>query len=178
MTTSSLHQAVEPALNHQKTSISPYYYDTNDDFNKNITLIPRAFDTWPTSSPLPCFPAESDWDRQSVQHTPTQQGFLYVKPYKCASSTVAGVQIRIAQHVAQRQLSSTTSRMCQARFSHGPRPFPAHSLYSSRNSAASFLWTVLRDPIARAVSGFFHFRVSKRHNRVTQFPQSLLRPDP
>lgn len=176
-------QALEQAPDRRNTAavdlkMDSHYvsnHDSKENGNSN-TLIPRAFDTWTT--PLPCFPAEPHWDQQSVQQTPTQQGFLFVKPYKCASSTVAGVQIRVAHHVAQRQVSSASSRMCQARFTHGPQPFPAHTLYSKRNPAVSFLWTILREPTARAVSGFFHFRVSKRHDSVANFQRSLLRPDP
>jgi hypothetical protein len=180
LTEHSYNPAIEETIYHRKASTKNAERDSfhtipsdNQEHILNNTLRPRAFETW--TGPLPCFPAEPTWDRQSVQQTPTQQGFLFVKPYKCASSTVAGVQIRMAQQVAQRH---STFSMCQARFTHGPQPFPAHTLYAHRQPATSFLWTVLREPTARAVSGFFHFRVSKRHDSIANFQRSLLQPDP
>jgi hypothetical protein len=180
LTEHTYNPALEQTFYHRKTSAGnsendSYHMLTHDNREHfyNITLNPRAFDTW--TAPLPCFPAESTWDRQTVQQTPTQEGFLFVKPYKCASSTVAGVQIRIAHNVAKRQF---TYSMCQARFTHGPQPFPAHKMYVNRSPTTSFLWTVLREPTARAVSGFFHFRVSKRNDSIANFQRSLLQADP
>ncbi|GAX25559.1 hypothetical protein FisN_28Hh028 [Fistulifera solaris] len=180
LTEHSYNLAVVETMYHRKASTDNAEKDSfhiiprdNEEHIFNNTLRPRVFETW--TAPLPCFPAESTWDRQSVQQTPTQQGFLFVKPYKCASSTVAGVQIRMAQQLAQRQYKFS---MCQARFTHGPQPFPAHTLYADRSSTRSFLWTVLREPTARAVSGFFHFRVSKRNDSIANFQRSLLQPDP
>jgi len=47
--------------------------------------------------------------------------------------------------------------MCKVRFEHGT----AITTVPNRDQAASFLWTVIRNPTKRAISQFFHFHVSR-----------------
>ena len=106
------------------------------------------------------------------------RGFLFLKTYKTASSTAAGVNLRIARNVAARRFQNTTSTaaaavntntnvssfdFCNARFDHG-QPWHRHGLtmFGRRTKAQSFLWAILRHPTRRAVSQFFHFKVSRR----------------
>jgi hypothetical protein len=49
--------------------------------------------------PLPCLESEKRWFGPSVQRTPATSGLLFVKPYKTASSTAAGIHLRIAWHL-------------------------------------------------------------------------------
>ena len=135
-------------------------------------VLARPFDSWPENIPLPCFPPKGNWN------TPSNGGFLYLKPFKTGSSTCSGINLRIARNVASRQLfdkigasainnNETHSSFCQARFSHGPQPYPAASLFANRTAEESFLWTVLREPTKRAISEFFHFQVSRNQRDPT-----------
>lgn len=137
-------------------------------------VLARPFDSWPHDTPLPCFPAERNWSTVLVQHAPTNSGFLYLKPFKTGSSTCSGINLRISRHVASRTFDTLadpakneTYSFCQARFSHGPQPYPAASLFAERDAERSFLWTAIREPTRRAISEFFHFRVSRKKRDPT-----------
>ena len=60
----------------------------------------RAFLKWPDHLSLPCFKNDRRWNQGN---SPTTQGFLFMKLQKCASSTMAGINIRIARYTAQQQ---------------------------------------------------------------------------
>jgi hypothetical protein len=122
-------------------------------------VIARKFESWPQERPLPCFPPEDGWKSVAVQESPSEAGFLYLKPYKTGSSTCAGINLRIARNVARRQESET--EICRARFGHGPWKYPALKMFGSRSLERSFLWTVIREPTKRATSMFFHMKVSR-----------------
>lgn len=87
---------------------------------------------------------------------PSHRGLLYVKPHKTASSTWAGVSLRIARNEARR--TKLESQFCDSRVEHGTA---IDYDYRNRNESESFLWSSIRDPTRRFVSYFFHFRVSK-----------------
>jgi len=112
----------------------------------------RTFPIYPY--PFPCVEWEGSHSRR-----PTNQGFLYIKEMKTASSTLAGVTLRIARNVAKRRRNDTKNlTMCRARFFHmRARKFQ----FRLRNQ--SFLWSMVREPNARMLSKFFHFAVSRKH---------------
>ena len=112
----------------------------------------RTFPIYPY--PFPCVEWEGSHSRR-----PTNQGFLYIKEMKTASSTLAGVTLRIARNVAKRRRNDTNNlTMCRARFFHmRARKFQ----FRLRNQ--SFLWSMVREPNARMLSKFFHFAVSRKH---------------
>lgn len=121
---------------------------------------PRAFEPWPADLPLPCFPPDNlTLAPGGPLETPTKTGFLYLKTYKTASSTTAGIQLRLARNVAQR---TNGTAMCQARFNHATRRQEHGQLFAHRIRDKSFLWAVLREPTQRAISEFFHFEVSRK----------------
>ena len=121
----------------------------------------RPFEAWPSNRSLPCVPAETNWSTVKVQISPTQEGFLFVKPYKVGGSTAAGVNIRLARNVAQRQWtngtvslpSGTTTEICKNRYDHAQ---VRTQQYHIRNRMKSFLWSIIRDPTKRAISSSFH----------------------
>jgi Galactose-3-O-sulfotransferase len=147
----------------------------------------RAFPI-PNTTSFPCFLSNERWASQQ----PTKRGFLFLKPYKTASSTAAGIHLRIAKHVAQRQFQGVTTNdddvalslerhyndrtitpaaaaaspsplFCESRFDHGY----AHHLFPRRNKNQSFLWSIVRDPQSRLLSLFFHFWVSRYGHKAT-----------
>jgi Galactose-3-O-sulfotransferase len=143
--------------------------------NLTGTILARAFDFWPAASPLPCYPAEEGWNTRTVINTPAQHGLLFLKPYKTASSTAAGVHLRMARNEAARRGMTERTAICKARFGHGPTKTPAAVLFPNRTrhgdeddmSPSSFLWTIVREPTHRVISQFFHFSVSRRKHMPT-----------
>jgi len=119
-----------------------------------VARLERPFARW--NQTFPCFPSEENWDSILQLRRPTNRGFLYFKARKAGSSTVAGVALRIAKHVAQRQRIDTPH--CHTRYGHPP----AHLLnYYKRDKTQSFLWSIIREPTKRHISEFFHFAVSR-----------------
>jgi len=118
-----------------------------------VNTLARAFPKW--TKPLPCVEAETNWILPHILRSPAKEGILFVRNMKTASSTLAGVAIRIARSFAQR---FPEIKMCKVRFDHTA----AFQLeYGKRNKQKSFLWSFVRDPTDRAVSEFFHFGVSR-----------------
>jgi hypothetical protein len=118
-----------------------------------VNKLARAFPKWQHIQDL-CVPAEPRWWHPEILRSPAAEGILFVRNMKTASSTLAGVAIRIARRLA----SGSKFKMCKVRFDHTP----AFQLqYAKRNPQKSFLWSFLRDPTDRAVSEFFHFGVSR-----------------
>lgn len=82
-------------------------------------------------------------------------GLLFVKIYKCASSTGAGISLNIAHHVARRKNVSK----CQASVGHHYTqrlPLPQR-----KSQESSFLWTLVRHPAKRTLSHYYFKKVSK-----------------
>lgn len=123
-----------------------------------VKKLARAFPKWQYPE-LPCVQAEVNWYLPHVLRSPAKEGILFVRNMKTASSTLAGVAIRIARSMARRQSNNNVKgAMCKVRFDHTP----AFQLqYGQRNKSKSFLWSFVRDPTNRAVSEFFHFGVSR-----------------
>jgi hypothetical protein len=116
---------------------------------------------------LPCFSPEENWKDPSVQNTPSDVGFLFLKPYKTGSSTSSGISLRMARNVARRQQQKSKSpddfEICRSRFDHAR----SSERFSNRKVDQSFLWTVIRSPAKRIVSQFFHFVVSREKKEPT-----------
>lgn len=141
---------------------------SSDSSSSNSTQGPiaRAFPSWPSDKQIPCAPVNktSYLDRKSKH---LKRGLFYLKTYKTGSSTIAGVQLRLARAIAKRRGLNMDEKACSVGFEHGPQPFPAYSMYRDRYPDESFLWTTIRDPSKRLVSGFFHFTVSRQGHAAT-----------
>ena len=110
----------------------------------------KIFPKW--TEPFPCVPVEKQWKSVKVQRSPSREGLLYVREMKTGSSTLAGVILSIAHRKAQGKYP------CKMRVDHSP----ARKMdYRFRDKKKSFLISLLRDPTRRAISQFFHFRVSE-----------------
>ena len=87
----------------------------------------------------------------------TNEGFLFVKEMKSGSTTLAGITARIARNVAQREHHVTNSTTaCTARMVH-----TRARKYNRRIQDKSFVWSVIREPVSRLFSKFYHFEVSR-----------------
>jgi hypothetical protein len=80
-----------------------------------------------------------------------------VKVPKAASSTAAGVTLRIQQEMMNR-----TERHCHVEYDHR-----LASSYAKVNTRESFLWTSIRDPTQRALSRVFFTQVSFKGQEPT-----------
>jgi hypothetical protein len=100
-------------------------------------------------------------------------GLLFVKNYKAASSTGAGITQRMAHSVGAKQLllllkeeeehsatAAAAPAVCSNRASHSFADEGDHT--QPRDLHQSLLWTIVRHPASRVRSGFFFFRVGPR----------------
>lgn len=91
-------------------------------------------------------------DPSNPNHTYSDAGIIYVKNFKAASSTIAGVALRLAFRLP----GNDTTSNGWVRFHHTP----GYS-YRNRNPARSFLFTSVRDPARRALSRIFYTHISQ-----------------
>ena len=178
--------------NVKRSSKTPNYYEI-DNQSSSLTvsqkplLQPRAYPI--RKEPFPCLPEHDTAIRWMRDNTPTDTGFLFLKTHKTASSTAAGVHLRIAHHVARNRLIAShekkqdehinntysTDIICKVRFNHARArvrlPLKPETLPKDR-----FLWTIVRDPTDRLVSFFFHFIVAwdKKEPTTYNFQNSVL----
>jgi hypothetical protein len=130
-----------------------------------------------TFKPLPSQPASQQqpypsWCTRSYNESePT--GLIYVKVEKAASSTTAGVALRIAHRVGGGTNSSNLSYTdpCDVMYDHThrfkhmrARHNAAGTFYGKRNTEKSFLFASIRDPSKRAISRVFFENISKQHS--------------
>ena len=102
------------------------------------------------------FPKRLGWSNPtptSLNSEALHHGLLYVKVPKDASSTLAGVAIRISKHY-----NNTTVKYHHA--------LASKARYINRDSVASFLFAPIRDPGSRALSWIYYHlsRLEKPHD--------------
>jgi len=120
------------------------------------------------SNPLPCIidlEKDPSWYPLNDVETrqPSNDGLLFVKIEKAASTTLGSVAARIAHSLAHRvDLNVTRPRdglqvqkVCKSRISH--MWWKRTKTYSTRDKDRSFLWSFLKDPTKRILSYYFFF---------------------
>jgi hypothetical protein len=122
----------------------------------------KIYKKW--TEPFPCVPAEPQWKNVNIQRSPSHQGLLYTREMKTGSSTLAGVILSIAHRKAKTLLPHSDNLPCKVRVDHSPARILG---YGERDKQRSFLISLLRDPTKRAMSQFFHFRVSEEGSQPT-----------
>ncbi|KAL3944585.1 MAG: hypothetical protein SGBAC_001351 [Bacillariaceae sp.] len=127
--------------------LSPFYSDP-------YTGYARAFPKWDQAQ-FPCGPLIPDG--ALGKRTPAEEGFLFVKEMKSGSTTLAGITARIGRNLAQRNFGGNATSSCTVRMVH-----TRARRYALRQLAKSFLWSVVREPVSRLFSKFFHFEVSRK----------------
>jgi hypothetical protein len=88
---------------------------------------------------------------RAEEDTNVVNGLIYVKVPKTASSTSAGVTLQISRDIGRTMLGDGKS--CSNSFKHG-------EMFRKRKPPF-LLWTTLREPSKRAISHFFHVKVSR-----------------
>lgn len=119
---------------------------------------PRIWTPWPVDLKLPCLPVENKWWDTTVQRTSTRKGLFFVKEMKTGSSTIGGIVLRLARKLPKQY--GYDFKQCSARLDHCPAG-PRCMKYGKRIRDESYLFTFLREPSARLISQFFHFKVSR-----------------
>jgi hypothetical protein len=117
---------------------------------------------WPEENPFPCFQGEVRMKTVKVQKSPADTGLLFVREMKTASSTVAGVLLRLAHRRGATTLPE--GGPCRLRVDHSSA---IHQKYGERDRDRSYLISLLREPTKRAISHFFHFYVSEKKTDPT-----------
>ena len=101
-------------------------------------------------------------DSGSGNHT-YQEGLIFVKIDKCASTTSASVNERIADQLGRRFLPN--GKACHHWNSH---KFAQELIDGPRNSETSFLWTTVRHPATRGLSRYFFSKVTRREEEASE----------
>mmetsp|Transcript_69040 Transcript_69040/g.140381 ORF Transcript_69040/g.140381 Transcript_69040/m.140381 type:complete len:450 (-) Transcript_69040:800-2149(-) len=161
--------------------LSPFYGDGYSGFS-------RAFPVW--SHPFPCGRLEDEHAmRGGLSAT---EGFFYVKEIEASSSVFMSVAARIARNRGKRQLeqqarqqkpgtdgavgadasgtthnnnaeTTTAGKMCTTRL-----VSKRARRYNDRSVDKSFLWSVVREPVSRLVSKYYHYAHIERTDDTWQ----------
>jgi hypothetical protein len=109
--------------------------------------------------------------------SPNPQGLMFSKTFKTGSSTATSVSLQIAHQVARREQRSLllsmqdASNTSRGRRIHSSKSIPKcrvhmthevsleNRLFSHRNATSSLLWTIVRNPVPRAISAFYFYKV-------------------
>lgn len=124
-----------------------HVFYTKESLRALINSLTSTFKVWKSST-------QHSWCHSRAGSM--NDGLLYVKLPKCASSTAAGVAMRVADKLGHRRFGGT----CIGRYFHSPA---SHKLrqYGKRNESTSFLWSIIREPNGRTISHFFFEQVSR-----------------
>lgn len=157
----------------QNHDIGPSALSMQASFSSGPPYVARYPGPTATYAPkeLPCFPGETAMEK--VQAKPVKRGFIYLKPFKCASTTLKGVAIQISRNVGRRR--GAKGGRCLARWDHG---WAVKRQYQKLMRAETFLWTMLREPTRRYVSAFF-FQAGRGNMRISdgKFRKEINRGD-
>jgi len=122
----------------------------------------KIFKKW--GKTIPCFPpipedlyGKAYKEKKSKLHG----GLMYIKVPKTGSSTLAGINLRIAhRHLPQ----NSKLKRCRATYRH-VKASKMKELLLPKNT--TFMWTFIRNPASQFVSEYFHFKVGRKHVRPT-----------
>ncbi|KAI2495273.1 sulfotransferase family [Fragilaria crotonensis] len=105
-------------------------------------FMPRVFSPWNSTTT-----AHSWCGTAAYFDTRTPAGLIYSKVHKAASSTLAGVTIRVAKNYGRRRIG----KACVAHMSHSDS-----RLFRKRDPRHSFMFSSIRHPAHRALSWIFY----------------------
>jgi hypothetical protein len=91
------------------TSTSPWWMASYPSINTSSNVLPTIviYPSYP-QIPLPCFPASFWRISNPRKFKPLDQGLVFIKLVKVASSTAAGIHLRLADREAQRRRQQVT----------------------------------------------------------------------
>jgi hypothetical protein len=99
-------------------------------------------------------------------------GLVFVKNFKAASSTGAGINKRIARQVAAAKKKLAAAAAAGTNSTNNSTDADSCNQFSKHGSSflkkkSTLLWTNMRDPAKRSLSDFFHFKVSREGENAT-----------
>lgn len=95
------------------------------------------------------------------------EGIIFIKSPKAASSTGAGISLRIAHELGNRLYNTS----CTVNYTHSFSFFRGHA---KRSPTCSLLWTIVREPALRQLSIYnFFFLARKGINTTTVSPETI-----
>lgn len=131
---------------------------------ENVVALPQAIQPRvfpPYNRSLPCF--DKDVKRQPKLPGYPSDGFLLTKCKKTGSTTAVSVTLRIMDRLQQRSAKQGKPIVCPCQLHHGS----ASLKNFQKRSLDSFLWSIVREPTARAISHFFFEEVSRNQTSPT-----------
>lgn len=150
----------------ESSALTPFYAPTGNDY----TGLTRSFPIWNSS-----FPCGQLMDEDALRtRAPTNEGLLFVKEIETSSTVFSSVTARIARNMGHRQqqqlhsgvninTNNITGNVCTTRIvSQRARRFRNRSLQNS------FLWSVVREPVDRLISKYYHYADIKQTNNKRQ----------
>ena len=109
-----------------------------------------------------CIPQHSEWyarhyarRARDVYKVQKVEGLIFVKSPKAASSTVAGISLRVADKVGKRLYNTS----CSVNYTH---PFAFFRGHAKRSPNKSLLWTIVREPAKRQLSAYSFFFLTRK----------------
>jgi hypothetical protein len=156
-TTLDHHLMLLPSASHHLRQSINHPNDNTDWWSNHVAEIARPFGTFQGLSKygwcIPELHPTHNWRIGGEKAV----GLLYIKTYKASSSTLEGIAVNIAQHVAKRHFSSKR-KPCVHYHRH---EFADLAMHEFRDEPKSLLWTFLRAPPKRDLSSVFFFDVSR-----------------
>lgn len=151
--------AVEAVDQQQSPSSKPKGHIDYSDY----TGYSRAFTKF--EHPFPCFPGE----KRMMLTTPAHEGILFQRPMKVGSTSITGIVLRLVHNRGQKEYGYDK---CKHRCMHGTGK---QLDFYHRDKTKSFLFSIVREPQARAISQIFHFEVTAgQHEPTDEFLQTRL----
>lgn len=139
---------------HQSSLIDlPNITAVENPLTKSTEMPARVFTPWQYD--FPCYADTNNKNKKGKN----LKGLIFVKSRKCASTTLAGISLRIAY-----KHSTEKGKHCALTYHHMRA---RETKVSQREKDKAFLWTFVRDPTSQFLSQFFHFQVSRRHVKPT-----------
>lgn len=133
----------------ESSPVSPFYGPPYDDYNGPTRVFPSR------SSSFPCASLASEAEFSNPGPALLKSGFLLLMQPQVASTTLASVASRIARNVAHREHAASITPKNQTACATWTAQIKAKR-FKHRIMDQSFLWTVVREPVDRLVSKFFH----------------------
>lgn len=152
VTSQIFHPPPRPYIRPNKSSpLSPFY---GPDYASSFPSPVRIFPT----KEFPCDNLISETKLKNPG-APWKTGFLHVMQPHAAGITLAGITSRIARNVARRRYATIQEGSNRTACAAWTASLRARRL-QSRVVEKSFLWSIIREPVDRMVSRFYHEVVS------------------
>jgi hypothetical protein len=151
-----------PGSKDNTESISSNACLTRDCIHRTAARLARTFPDKTNRSAWIIHNNNANNSHQKSSTNYTCAGIIYVKNFKAASSTAAGIALRIAYRHHPRQQQDQQQDHAWVKFSH-VRGFK----YAQRDPERSILFSSLRDPAARAISRIFYTSITQKGERPT-----------